>query len=85
MNTVRTLDMTGSKISEMVSRMISCVGRGTLGSRNMRMSVGQAVSSAESCTMPTQDRISNTRAALLARHFGARSVSELSRSVKGDS
>jgi len=80
-----TLDMTGSKISEMVSKMISCVGRGTLGSRNMRISVGQAVSSAESCTMPTQDRISKTSAALLARHLGARSLSELSRSVNGDS
>lgn len=76
--------MTGSNISEMVSRMISWVGRGTLGSRNMRMSVGQAVSSAESCTMPTQDRISSTNADLLARHLGARSLSELSRSVKGD-
>lgn len=51
----------------------------------MRMSVGQAMSSLESCTRPTHERISSTSAALLALHFGASSLSALSRSVNGDS
>lgn len=79
-----TLEVTGSNISITVSRMISCVGNGTLGSFSMRTRVGQAMSSDDSCTIPTQERISSTSADLQAFHFGIKSLAALSRSVNGD-
>ena len=51
---------------------------------SIRTSVGQAISSADSCTTPTQLRISSTMALLLARHLAARSAADESKSVKED-
>jgi hypothetical protein len=55
----------------------------TLGSSNIEISVGQAISSPASNTTPTQVRISSTRADLLAFHLGDSSETPESRSVKG--
>jgi hypothetical protein len=76
-----TLDAGQAAVHVIAQHSATCVR--TLGSLSILTSVGQAMSSAASCTRPTQLRISSTSALLQAFHLPDRSLAEESRSVSG--